>query len=138
MFHILALALAFFLISCGKKEAVTNDSEVKKEFAISAYESDEVKDFGKPGIYDYCYDGGGGLHHLIIKGDYKNLSLHVDTKEGDKTELIKDQNPIKFSIQGSGKVELGEKIVGTTSGKLIIKQADKIIFEKNFTSHGCQ
>jgi hypothetical protein len=75
---------------------------------------------------------------LIIKGDYQNLSLHVDTKQGDKTELIKDQNPIKFSIQVSGKVELREKIYGRMSGKLIIKQADKIIFETNLTSHECQ
>lgn len=75
---------------------------------------------------------------MIIKGDYQNLSLHVDTKQGDKTELIKDQNPIKFSIQGSGKVELGEKIKGLMYGKSKIRQADNIIFEKNFTSHGCQ
>lgn len=104
----------------------------------SADESDEIKDFGKLVEYDYCYDGGGGPDHLTIKGDYQGLTLFVNLEANEKNELVEDKSPITFNIKGEGKVKLKDKIAGPMTGKIVIKQSKDILFEKNFTSHGCQ
>jgi hypothetical protein len=137
---LLILTLSVFLSSCGKKEDVTN-IKPKKELVINMYESkddsDEVKDFTTTSIYDYCYDSGGPSH-LIIRGDYKDLLLYVNTEKNDKEQLINDKNPISVNVVGSATVDLSDKISGPMSGKIVLMQSNNVLFEKEFTSHGCK
>ena len=112
-----------------------------KGLVISAYESsdesEEIKDFGKPVVYDYCYDGGGGPDHMIIKGDYQNLKLFVNTGN-DINGFDEDKNPLVFNVQGSVKIKIRDEISGPMFGKILIKQSNDVLFQKVFTSHGCQ
>ena len=137
---LLILTLSSFLSSCGKKEDVTISKLDSKELVIKLYEStdnsSEVKDFSKPGVYDYCYDGGGP-DHLYLEGDYKDLLLYVNSEKDDKNILINDKNPLPVNVIGTANVNLTEKINGPMSGKIVILQSGKVIFEKEFTSHGC-
>ena len=139
---LLILTLSSFLSSCGKKEDVTISKLDSKELVIKLYEStdnsSEVKDFSKSGVYDYCYDGGGGPDHLYLEGDYKDLLLYVNSEKDDKNILINDKNPLPVNVIGTANVYLTEKINGPMSGKIVILQSGKVIFEKEFTSHGCQ
>ena len=125
-----------------QKSAATQPQSPTKGLVISAYESadetEEIKDFGKPVVYDYCYDGGGGPDHMIIKGDYQNLKLFVNTEKNDKNELVEDKNPLVFNVQGSVKIKISDEISGPMSGKILIKQSKDVLFQKDFTSHGCQ
>lgn len=122
--------------------AATQPQSPTKGLVISAYESEdeseEIEDFGKPVVYDYCYDGGGGPDHMIIKGDYQNLTLFVNTEYNNKNELIEDKNPLVFNVQGSVKIKLRDEISGPMSGKILIKQSKDVLFQKDFKSHGCQ
>ena len=122
--------------------AATQPQSPTKGLVISAYESadesEEIKDFGKPVVYDYCYDGGGGPDHMIIKGDYQNLKLFVNSEKNDKNELVEDKKPLVFNVQGSVKIKLSDGISGPMSGKILIKQSKEVLFQKDFTSHGCQ
>lgn len=137
---LLILTLSIFLSSCGKKEDVTIIKLDAKDLVIKLYESpdnsNEVKDFSKPGVYDYCYDGGGP-DHLYLEGDYKDLLLYVNSEKDDKNMLIDDANPLPVNVIGSANVNLTDKINGPMSGKIVIFQSGKVIFEKEFISHGC-
>ena len=137
------LLLVFFIItSCGKKNVDVIKVEPINGLVVSAYESEdnskEIKDFGKPVLYEYCYDGGGGPDHLILKGNYQSLLLYVNSERNDKNELLEDKFPIIINVQGSLKVNISEKISGPMDGKILIKQSKEVIFEKSFASHGCQ
>ena len=134
------LTLSSFLSSCGKNEDVASSKLDTKELVIKLYESadnsNEVKDFSNLSVYDYCYDGGGP-DHLYLEGDYKDLLLYVNSEKDDKDILINDKNPLPINVIGIANVNLTDKINGPMSGKIVIFHSGKVIFEKEFTSHGC-